>query len=511
MAKRLFLIALLATAFAACKSSKSSGSDKESSMSDDGSRTTAAMVGRDDIETALMRLGIEGRILRIDLNETEWKSGQVKVAQAHLLSNLMLLESGGAKPRIFALNRAGLQPRWISELAEPTAFPAAETPDAVLLTSAHHVSALEAATGRRSMRFMGGALDGTRRPTLKLPFTPTGSAVGQIDTLYLPTLGAADSNKNLESFSLVNGMRGWGYSASGMIRAAPVVAGDVGDPKLYFVTRSGLLTCIDAKNYGQRPAGPRWEELLEAGVEHGFFVTQDTPARAGAVYVVDREGMVYCLNRVTGVRRWVSATGEAAQSGPQVFGNLCVLRMGSGLLAFDKDNVVYKIEVVHGPDAGASTLVVSSGSVTVGSGAQANFRLGDTSVADAHLTLEVQGEVLAAACGGDATMVVDGNEMNRTSLYNGAEVSIGRSVIRITDAGSVPLWKGLDFDRVIGRVGNKLVVAKGSVLSVVEAATGELITGGIAIPGARLIPTNLTDGNLFVIGGDAVVYALFAR
>ena len=276
MAKRLFLIALLATAFAACKSSKSSGSDKESSMSDDGSRTTAAMVGRDDIETALMRLGIEGRVLRIDLNETEWKSGPVKVAQAHLLSNLLLLESGGDKPRVIALNRAGLQPRWISELAEPTAFPAAETPDAVLLTSAHHVSALEAATGRRSMRFMGGALDGTRRPTLKLPFTPTGSAVGQIDTLYLPTLGSADNNKNLESFSLVNGMRGWGYSASGMIRTAPAVAGDVGDPKLYFVTGSGLLTCIDAKNYGQRPAGPRWEALLEAGVEHGFFVTRDT-------------------------------------------------------------------------------------------------------------------------------------------------------------------------------------------------------------------------------------------
>ena len=89
--------------------------------------------------------------------------------------------------------------------------------------------ALESATGRRAMRFIGGALDGTRRPTLKLPFTPTGSAAGQIDTLYIPTLGAAGNNKNLESFSLVNGMRGWGYRASGEIRSAPVVGGDVGE------------------------------------------------------------------------------------------------------------------------------------------------------------------------------------------------------------------------------------------------------------------------------------------
>ena len=60
-------------------------------------------------------------------------------------------------------------------------------------------------------------------------------------------------------FSLVNGMRGWGYRASGEIRNAPVVGGDVGDPKLYFVTRSGLLTCIDAKT-GERV----WEKDLDA-------------------------------------------------------------------------------------------------------------------------------------------------------------------------------------------------------------------------------------------------------
>jgi outer membrane protein assembly factor BamB len=510
MAKRLFLIALLATAFAACKSSKGKGSDKESSMSG-AAPTTAEMVGRDDTEMALMRLGIDGRVLRIDLNETEWKSGKVKVAQAHLLSSLLMLETGGETPRVFALNRDGLQPRWVSTIVEPTAFAATESPDAVLLTAPHHVTALEKATGRRSMRFTSGSLQGTRRPTLKLPFTPTGSAAGQIDTLYIPTLGAAGSNKNLESFSLVNGMRGWGYRASGDIRTAPVVAGDVGDPKLYFVTRSGLLTCIDAKNYGQRPAGPRWEELLEAGVAQGFFVTADSRDRAGGVYVVDDEGMVYCLDRVTGVRRWVSATGEAPQSGPQVFGNLCVLRMASGLLAFDKDNVVYRVDVVSGPDAGASKLVMSSGTLTVGSGPKADLRIGDTAIGAAHLTLEVQGEVLAGMCDGDATVTVDGNAMNRVSLYNGAEVSIGQSVLRITDTGSQPLWTGLDYDRIIGRVGNRLVAMKGSTLSVLDAATGEVIVGGVAIPGARLIPTNVEDGNLFVVGGDAVVYALFAR
>ena len=91
------------------------------------------------------------------------------------------------------------------------------------------------------------------------------------------------------------------------------------DPKLYFVTRTGLVTCMDATNYGFPPAGPtRWEMLLEAGVDYDLHVTEDSASDAGSAFLVDREGVVYCLNRITGARRWTHAELDAAAHRPDL-------------------------------------------------------------------------------------------------------------------------------------------------------------------------------------------------
>ena len=131
----------------------------------------------------------------------------------------------------------------------------------MFLVSEHYLHALEAGTGLRASQYVGGPLDGRRRPDLRLPFTPTGGAAGQHDTFYMPSLGSADSNKNIDAFSLVTGARGWGYRASGDILTSPVVGGAAGDPKLYFVTNTGLVTCLDATNYRQQPRGVRTQPL----------------------------------------------------------------------------------------------------------------------------------------------------------------------------------------------------------------------------------------------------------
>ncbi|MHC4340769.1 MAG: outer membrane protein assembly factor BamB family protein [Planctomycetota bacterium] len=508
MAKRLFLIGLLALTVA-CKSKGTR--DKESEMSA-SPQASADFIGRDAVEKALLTLGIEGRVLRVDLNETKWKDGPVQVQKSHLFRELLVLESGGAKPKVLALRREGLRIRWASDLQEPTAYRPSENLDAILLTSEHYVHALEKSTGLQAMMFVGGSLDGVRRPALHLPFVATGRAVAQSDTLYVPSLGSSINNKTIETFSLVTGDRGWGYRSSSEIFTSPAVGGDVGDPKLYFVTRTGHVTCMDATNYGFSPSNPRWEGLLEAGVDFDFFLTDDRKGTPGGLFVVDREGVVYCLDRTTGNRRWVNATQRQAVGAPQVFGDVVVVKMASGLIGFDSDNVLYQLTVEQGPDAGKSFIIRNGGVRSLGSNEKDHMVLTDAKVGDRHLLLEISGEILTAACQGANRMEVDGSApVQRSTLREGSLVAIGDTVLAVRDIGARALWSDLKYDRVVARVGNRLVAAKGNHLILLDAHTGAALGPRVSFAAARLIPTNHWDGNLFVVAGDAVVYALFAR
>ena len=84
-------------------------------------------------------------------------------------------------------------------------------------------------------------------------------------------------------------------------------------------------------------------------------------------------------------------------------------------------------------------------------------------------------------------------------------------MVHIRDRGSAPYWCKLDYAGVCGRVGDNLVAYNGNTLTLINAWTGEVASEAVTLPGARIIPSNNSDANLFVVGGDAVVYALFAR
>lgn len=517
MAKRLFLFGLLAAAVA-CKSG-TTDKDRTSRMSAEG-QAAASDLARDPVELALAALDIDGRILRIDLNQANWEGGPVHIGKAHLLGEHLLLESGPIEPDddeswqawLYALQREGLTPRWRSDMVEPSLFGVSESPEMALIVTQHYLYAFEKRTGRRGMQFVSGALAGLRRPPMRLPFSPTGGAAGTSDTVYLPSLGSPDSNKNLEAFSLVTGSRGWGYRAPGEIRLDPVVAGATGDPKLYFVTSQGIVTCLDATNYGRMPEDERWQVMLDAPCDQPYFVTEDTDAQVGAVFVVDVDGVVYALNRITGERRWVNPTGRKPAGGPEVFGDLCIVRMQDGLIAYDANNVLYRVRVESGPDAGSTWLVRSDRPYVLGSGGDADFQVGDRAIADQQLNFELQGEVLYVTGMEGSTFMVDLDERSeRVPVVNGSRIKVGRSTFVVEDRGSEPLWTGLDFDRVVTRVGDRLVVASGNRVAVVHAMTGEVLAGPVELPGGRLMPRNTKDANLFVVAGDAVVYALYPR
>ncbi|MHC4550896.1 MAG: FHA domain-containing protein [Planctomycetota bacterium] len=505
---RVFLIVLAATTLACTGKKPDEGEGK---MPRGGEVVTPVLEGRDAIERALLQL-VEGRVLRIDLNADRDPKSRIHIAQAHLVGNLLLLETDEPQPRLWALERGNLYPKWTSELREPTRFPVAANPHTVVLVSHHFAHALELDTGRRALQFFRGGLSGLRQPHRDLPFTPTGGAAVGNDTFYVPSLGSPRNNKTLEAFSLVTGQRGWGYRTSGDILTTPAVAGSAGDPKLYFVTTTGLVTCMDATNYGYAPGRTRWEELSEAGVDYDLFVTGDTRGRTGSVYLVDREGMVYCLNRITGERRWVNATGLRPQGGVKVFGDICVVRMADGLCGFDSTNVAYRLSVESGPDEGRSFWVRSGKAYTLGSGEKADLALTDKSVGAAHATLKVEGEVLTATTAGERTMRVDGGKAGkRETLRDGNLLGVGNTILRVEDRGSAPLWCGLKYDRVVGMSGKVLVAQLGSSLVALDPWSGEVVQGPLGMPQARLFPANTSDGTLFVIGGNAVIYALYPR
>jgi hypothetical protein len=495
MAMRLFLICLLATAFA-CKSKQTREDEQQTSVSGSSTAASASAVGRDAVEKALLGLGIPGRVLRYDLNEANWKEGPVQVRQVHLLSDTIVLEGKQDKApslRVYAMDRRTMNFKWVSEINEPTMFRAAESEDAIFLLSLHYLHALEKRGGRGAMQFVGGPLDGVRKPPLRLPFRPTGSCDGQSDTVFIPTFGAADSNKNIESFSLVTGDRGWGYRASADIMTAARVGGSSGDPKLYWVTRTGHVTCMQASNYGFAPRAPDWEALLEAGVKFDFALTEDSAAAAGALFLMDNEGMVYCLDRITGKRRWTHATKRRATAAPQVFGDVCVVTTDKGLVGFDRDNVLYDLTAADGDSKGEVTTIGTAGGSLGG------------------LTFEIQNEVLYASAGEDGKFMLNGRSTGRAALRGGDTVTIGNTNYDVTDRGTTPLWVDLDYERILGRIDDHLLAVKDTTVHVINARTGEASGASANFSGARFIPTNTWDRNVFVVAGDAIVYALYPR
>lgn len=489
MTKRLVFVAFLAATMA-CKSSTTNKPSEEPRRGQ-GGNDAVAPVGRDAVEIALMNLGIEGRPIKIDFNQAR-KGEPMRFAQAHLTEDLLLLETNEKKPRVWAVQRGSLQTSWASDLLEPTAFPVASNGDTIVLVSRHYAHCLEAFTGRGALQFMSGGLEGVTMPPRELPFTPTGSAAVGNDTFYIPSFGSPRNNKTIESFSMITGQVGWGYRSASDILTNPVVGGPSTDPKLYFVTRTGLVTCMDATNYGFPPAGPRWEQLLEAGVEHDLHVTSDSASDAGSVFVVDREGVVYCLNRITGARRWTHATARAARGGPKVFGPVCVVPMKQGLCAFDTVNVIYALKITGGAEDGKTRWVRSGQPATI-----------------QGVTFKLEGEVLTAA--GGSFRVNRNAPVERASLYNEAEVVVGSTVISVADHGSRPLWKDKDYDAIVARIGEKLIAKKGDKLIALDMWTGEPVGDAVSMPTVRLIPVNTGSANLYLVGGNAIVYGFYPR
>jgi len=252
---------------------------------------------------------------------------------------------------------------------------------------------------------------------------------------------------------------------------------------------------MNATNYGRAPARSQWQTLAETGVDQPLTVTEDTKDSPGAVYIADKEGVVYSYNRITGQRNWIHATGARPTAGPEVFGPILVVRTGEGMHVFDARNVVYEVHVLDGPMAGSVKWIRGFGQTALGG-----------------LTWQIRGENLVVTAGEGQTFAVDGADgYSNTAVVNGSVVVADGVRYRIVDRDTKPLWISDDYDRIVARIGDRLVASQGDALVVLDAWKGEPVGEAVEIPGLRLMPANHRTPNLYLVCEDATLYALYPR
>ena len=73
------------------------------------------------------------------------------------------------------------------------------------------------------------------------------------------------------------------------------------------------------------------------------------------------------------------------------------------------------------------------------------------------------------------------------------------------------LMPGLDRVTFRTKIGDTLVASKGASITLLDASTGAPKSESVDLPGVRLLAVNHEDSNLFLLGSDAILYALYPR
>ncbi|MBI2372576.1 MAG: FHA domain-containing protein [Deltaproteobacteria bacterium] len=114
----------------------------------------------------------------------------------------------------------------------------------------------------------------------------------------------------------------------------------------------------------------------------------------------------------------------------------------------------YKVEVVEGPDAGLVTRA-ARGSIVIGSSSEADLVLTDATVSRAHLRLLPHADdVEIADLGSKNGVYVHGARVQRCRIKPGTELTVGRTVIRVSTEDHerpLPPSSRARFEHVLGK------------------------------------------------------------
>ncbi len=260
-------------------------------------------------EISLERLPWDATVIRINLG----KDRPVAVAACYLMKqHLLVLAQNGM---VYCLDRNNLRARWVASLRYPIKSPPCEGPtDYVFLTKgnggATYLETINRRAGTRGERF-----------PKKLAFASSGGVAANGSMAFVPSLGSPRNNKTFETVSLVTGRRGWGYLSSGLIFGAPAVSpsGDI----VVFGSQDGVVTSLPAS--ASAPSSENWTRSLAGHLSASPTVTPEQ------VVIGTQDGLLYCLNLLTGKVNWLQGVDDPIKESAWVFGGMKTSKRSTGI------------------------------------------------------------------------------------------------------------------------------------------------------------------------------------
>jgi len=328
MARRALVVMLAATLLAACSGGMRRGAGPVVVGPPVGGGSGGPPMG------GLHTLGQRGERL---LEQLPWgteiiranlaANGPIALSGFYLMSeDVLAITNIGT---VYCLSRRDLNPRWVSTLRYPLAYPPTESPlDYVFVEEDPRGAAYIQILSRRS----GTEGDGS---PIRLPFAPSAGASATASTVYVGSLGSPRDNKTVESFSIADGAPGWGFRTMGRVVAAPTV--DPGGDILLVLDEARGVTALPANPAGSPPATVNWETVTQGRNTANPVLTRDL------AFVGSEDMFLRCYDIHNGTVLWMEGTDAPIKRAPWLLGS----------------EVGVEREVAPGTEGGARVRVVS--------------------------------------------------------------------------------------------------------------------------------------------------------
>jgi outer membrane protein assembly factor BamB len=260
-------------------------------------------------EQALEKLPWDVKIVRANLSAER----PVAIAACYLMQEDLLVVT--REGLVYCMSRRDLTPRWVSSLKSQLGAVPSEGP-------LHYTFLMKATDGAywvQAFRKRSGAEE-TGFPT-RLPFASSSGVTNNGSRIWIGSLGSPRNNRTVESLSLVNGRRGWGWRTRGLLWASPVV--DPSGNSLVVAGEDGTVVSLNAG--GEAPSEPNWTVTLTGAVTATPVVTPEH------VVVGAHDGTLRCIALGSGEILWLNGLDSPLRQSPWVLGRMGSVTRSSGV------------------------------------------------------------------------------------------------------------------------------------------------------------------------------------
>jgi len=304
MARRALVVLLAASCLAACAGGMRRGGGQQVFQPVGGGSGGPPVAGLHTLaqrgERVLERLPWPTEIIRANLAA----NGPIALSGFYLMSeDVLAITNLGT---VYCLSRRDLNPRWVSTLRYPLAYPPAESPlDYVFVEENPRGAAYIQIFSRRSGTEAGSS-------PIRLPFAPSAGASATASTVYVGSLGSPGDNKTVETFSVADGTPGWGFRTMGRVVATPTL--DPGGDILLVLDEARGVTALPANPAGSPPASVNWETTTQGRNTATPVLTRDL------AFVGSEDMFLRCYDVHNGVVLWMEGTDAPIRRGLWVLG-----------------------------------------------------------------------------------------------------------------------------------------------------------------------------------------------